>query len=118
MVLDERTGKPVRLRERLRAMKNAAEVVSTAWCVAVTWRELGHRPTQAEVAQSWHTELRTVQRDFKRWAQVFTNAEVFEGNQLDIYTVAERMVLDHGASLERDQPQAALSLPADIAAAT
>ena len=106
-------GRQGRLREGVKAMKQAADVMATAHGLAVTWRKVGHRPTQAEYASDWGVDVRTAERDFALWRQVFCNVPVFEGNELDIYTVAERLVLDYGDRLARDEPQAGLSVPLD-----
>jgi hypothetical protein len=105
----------LRLRASLRAMKQSADVIATAHGLAVAWRELGHRPTQQEYADYWGFDVRTAERDFKRWSEVFGRRWVEDfpdlGPELDIYTVAERLVLEHGELVASDDPQAVLSAP-------
>jgi hypothetical protein len=105
-----------RFREALRAMKKAADAMATAHMLATTWRKLGHRPTQAEYAAEWKVDLRTAERDFERWRQAFCNSDEFPGAELDIYTVAEQIVLDHGELIDAG-PQAVGSLPSAALAA-
>lgn len=102
-----------KLRAGVLAMKQAADAMATVHGLAVAWRELGRRPSQADYAEYWHLPLRTVERDFAHWRKAFANPAVFPGNELDVYTVAQRIVLEHGELLDQPQ-QAGLSIPADV----
>ena len=112
-LLAKRDGRDGKI-EALKAVKRGADVMTTAWCLAIAGRRSENGwPSQADYAAFWGIDERSAQREWHFWREVFGNPDVF-GDQLDINDVAQRLVAEFGATLDKAEPQAGLSVPAAV----
>jgi hypothetical protein len=94
---------------RIRAMKKAAEALTTVSCLAIAAsRSENGFPTQAEYAAYWKQTDRSAQRDWERFREAFPGEKGPE-------RLARWLVSEYGKRLaEHEDPGFAFSLPATL----